>query len=615
MTPAIHYTIGISQPQRHLADITMTVHRLSGPALRLKMAAWTPGSYLIREYARHVRDLRAEGPDGPLPWRKIDKLTWEIETGGATTVSVQYQVYGYELTVRTNHIDTTHAHLTPAATLLYVPGREREPAHVSVDAPEGWQIATGLDRVAGGEYPTFEAQHLDQLIDSPFEIGLHQRHEWQIDGKPHALVIWGHGNEEPARLVADAKRIVETQRDFWGGLPYEHYTFFLMLGGPEAGGGLEHRNSTSLLLPRHIFKPRKNYERYLSLTSHEFFHVWNVKRLRAEPLGPFDYSNENYTRLLWVMEGFTEYYTDLMLARAGLISAERYCERLAEDIVTLQTTPGRQLHSLSAASFDTWIKFYRPDETTPNTTISYYLKGAMAGLILDMLIRQRTGGERSLDDLMRHLYQSYPDSGPGIPEGDGMLRALEAVAPGDWDWRDFFARYVDGVEELPFEAALATVGLSLRWKHKDTAEDGDAPQPKLGARFKSTNGRLLITHVLHGGAAEAAGLSPNDEILAIDSWRVDEASLQARLADHAIGDTVQVTIFRADVLHTLPLTFNTPAPDALSLGQVDQPTAAQRRAYRQWLGQPEAPDDATGAPAAGSSVGTDEITRGGQQPA
>jgi predicted metalloprotease with PDZ domain len=606
VNPSIVYTIGINQPQRHLLDVTMTINAVDVATLLVQMPAWTPGSYLLREYARNVRGFRADSAAGPLSARKQDRLTWAIETAGASSVTVQYQVYGYELTVRTNHIDHTHAHIIPAATLMYVPGRELRPAHVQIVAPAGWQIATGLDPLPAAELPTFVASDLDQLIDSPFEVGLHQRHEFTVDGKPHALVVWGHGNEDPARLVADTQRIVETERDFWGGLPYRHYTFFLLLAGPNAGGGLEHRNSTSLLLPRHIFRPRKSYDRFLSLTAHEFFHVWNVKRLRPAPLGPFDYTRENYTRLLWMMEGITEYYTDLMLVRAGLMTADRYLERLAEDLVTLQTTPGRAQHSLSDSSFDAWIKFYRPDETTPNTTISYYLKGAMAALVLDMALRERTGGAKSLDDVMQYLYTTYPIEGPGIPEADGMQQALQAVAPGEWE--SFFTRYIEGVEELPFDQALQTVGLRLKWGYKDSGESQDVPQPKLGARVKPADGRLQITHVLDGGAADAAGLAPADELIALDSWRIDDGLLSARLADYSVGDTVQITFFRHDVLHTLPLTFNAPPKDRLTLLPVEAPDASQQRNQQAWLGQQpdQRGDSATGA---NSGVGTDEITR------
>ncbi len=609
MSVALRYSVNIDQPQRHLAAITFEIDGVAADTLRVQMPAWTPGSYLMREYARHVRNVQAFSGSQALTCRKLDKLSWEIDTRGVQSVQVRYLVYGHDLTVRTNHIDATHAHLTPAATFMFVPERSSEPLEVSISAPDGWQITTGLDPLTPGA-TTFRADDFDHLVDAPFEIGVQRRLEWDVDGKRHALVIWGQGNEDDEQLVSDAKTIVETERDFWGSLPYAHYTFILLLGGPNAGGGLEHRNSTVLLLPRHIFRPSSNYERYLSLVSHEFFHTWNVKRLRAAPLGPFDYTNENYTRLLWVMEGFTEYYTDLLLVRGGLITPERYLARLAKDIVTLQTTPGRLVQSVSEASLDAWVKLYRPDETTPNTTISYYLKGALVALILDMEIRQRTQGQRSLDDLIRLLYATYPSSGPGIPEDNGMLQALEQIAPGDWS--ALLAQYVDGVAELPFAAALETVGLTLNWSYKHSVEGGDAPQPSLGVRTKAVDGRIKLTHVLDGGAADQAGLAPNDELIAIDGWRVDHDTLQNRLADYSVGATVEVSFFRNDVLHTLPLTFTKPEYDQLTLERSAEPSAEQEANYRSWLNQ--APANSTQpAAAATTPVGTEEISRAPQK--
>lgn len=607
--PTVRYTLAISEPTRHLLDVTVEVDQVEGEVLEVKLPTWTPGSYLIREYARHVRDFNATAEGRALRWRKSDKLTWRIETGGARSVTISYRVYGHELTVRTNHVDSTHAHVIPAATFMFIPGCEQQPVELSVRAPDGWRIATGLDRT-GGDPASFTAANFDQLVDSPLEIGDHRRLEFEVGGKPHALVIWGRGNEDEQQLVEDARKIVEAASEIFGPLPYDHYTFLLMLGGASAGGGLEHRNSTSLLLPRHVFRPRKSYERYLSLTAHEFIHTWNVKRLLPEGLIPFDYTTENYTRLLWLMEGVTEYYTDIVLRRAGLISPERYRERLAEDIVTLQTTPGRRVQSLEDSSFDTWIKFYRPDETTPNTSVSYYLKGALLGLCLDLEIRRRTDNGRSLDDVMRFLYETYALQGRGIPEEGGVERAVADVAGGDW--AEFFARYVAGTDELPFKRALDAAGIALEWGYKDTIEGGDAPRPQLGARVKPDQGRLKVTHVLDGGSAAAAGLAPDDELVALDGWRIDDSNLKDRLADYRVGDTVTVAFFRRDELLHLPMTFLEPPRDKLTLLQVDDPDEQQRRIYESWMQTPWREDEkATATAHAGGSVATatDEVVR------
>ncbi|GAA5530868.1 PDZ domain-containing protein [Herpetosiphon gulosus] len=580
MSVVLDYTLAIPQPQRHIINVTLRIEGLTGSETSLQLPAWTPGSYLLREYARHLRFVEARANGQALVIHKTDRLTWQVQTNGASTITVTYQVYGYELTVRTNHIDATHAHIVPAATLLYLPEYHDCTYNLRLELPNSWEIATGLPQLADGRYGTSD---LDELMDCPFEVGELRRYRFEVVEKAHEVVVWGHGNEDIEQVLADTKQIVETEHAFWGDLPYDYYLFIVLLAGANTYGGLEHRNSTSLLLPRHVFKPSKTYERAQGLIAHEFFHTWNVKRLRAAPLGPFDYTRENYTRLLWVMEGFTEYYTDLMLVRAGLMTPQRYLERLADDITTLQNTPGRLVHSLSSSSFDAWIKFYRPDESTPNTTVSYYLKGGLAALVLDMQLRERSNGQQSLDDLIRYLYRTYPITGPGIPEADGMQQALQTLTGSDWS--EYFANYIDGLSELPYAEAFATVGLQLQWTYKDRDSQGN-PRPQLGARTKAVEGRVQITHVLDGGDADRAGLAAGDELIALDGWRIDEDGLNKRLADYPIGATVQLSFFRRDELLHLPVTFSQPNPDFLSLTLVSQPSASQRQQAAAWLGTP-----------------------------
>ncbi len=421
-----------------------------------------------------------------------------------------------------------------------------------------------------------------------FELGTHRTLRFTVDGKPHRIVVWGHGNEDDARLVADTQRIVEVERDFWGGLPYEHYTFFLMLGGRGAGGGLEHRNSTSLLLPRWIFQPAKSYERFLSLTAHEFFHTWNVKRLRGAGLGPFDYTAETYTPLLWAMEGITEYYTDLLLCRAGLLTPERYLERVAEDIEQLQATPGRHLQSLECASFDAWIKYYRPDENSVNTAVSYYLKGALVALALDLTIRERTAGAHSLDDVLRWLFERYPLSGPGVPD-DGYQVAVQAVT--GLDLSDFFARYIQGVAEVPFAALFKAVGLSMQWSYKLRRPDSEDGAPTLGLRTKQDQGQLKVVSVLRDGPAAQAGLSAEDELVALNGARLsDEASLIERLAELPAGVAAELITFRREQLRRVVVTPAAAPRAAIKLVAAADASAEQRAAQQRWLtGAPGSP--------------------------
>jgi predicted metalloprotease with PDZ domain len=346
------------------------------------------------------------------------------------------------------------------------------------------------------------------------------------------------------------------------------------------GGGLEHGNSVAMLVDRWTFQPCEAYERYLGLTAHEFFHVWNVKRIRAEPLGPFDYSRENYTRQLWAMEGVTDHYTDLLLLRAGLIDGSRYLELVAEKIAALQGQPGRTLQSLEQSSFDAWIKLYRPDENTPNTSISYYLKGGLVALLLDLELREHTGGDHSLDDVLRALFERYPLDGPGIPEDGGYRAAIEQVAPGT-SFAELFERYIAGVDELNYERALGYAGLRLDWKHERASDQAPA---WLGIRTKNEHGHFKVTHVLANGPAYAAGIYAGDELLALDGFRLDEGKLKARLAEHSAGDTVTFSLFRRDELLHVPVRLAAAPADKLALVPREDATPGQRRIYEGWIG-------------------------------
>lgn len=595
MQPMISYTIAMPRPQTHLYDVTVEIGGVAGLSLDVALPVWTPGSYMVREYARHIQQFAARAGDRPLAWRKLDKSTWRIETGGSATVTLSYRVYAYELSVRTSHLDASHGYFNPATLCMYVPGRAAEPLAVHVEAPEGWRVTTGLaasdaadPRDVRDDARSFVARDYDELVDSPFECGTHRLLRFDVDGITHRIALWGRGNEDEQRLVADTGAIVLAARDMFGGLPYPHYTFIVHLSS-ERGGGLEHRNSVSMLIGRWAFQPARSYERYLQLTAHEFFHVWNVKRIRAEPLGPFDYSRENYTRQLWEMEGVTEYYTDLLLLRAGLITPARYLELLADSIVTLQGQPGRAMQSLEQSSFDAWIKFYQPDEHTPNSAISYYLKGALVALLLDLEIRRRTEGERSLDDVLRYLYGAYPIDGPGIPEDGGYRAAVEAVAASaapEGDARSFaafFARYVAGVDELDYERALGYAGLRMDWSCERAPEQGRAPA-WLGLKLKTENGRAKVSAVLSDGPAYAAGVAAGDELLALDGYRTGEDDLSARIAERSPGDQVTLALFRRDELLHITVTLAAAPYDKLAIRALDRPTAEQRRMYARWMG-------------------------------
>ncbi|MGB7925618.1 MAG: PDZ domain-containing protein [Pyrinomonadaceae bacterium] len=580
--PDISYNVSMSKPFTHLLEVEMRVRLASAAqAVDLVMPVWTPGSYLVREYERHVQDFVAADEGGrPLPWRKVNKNTWRIDAGRAREFAVHYRVYANEMTVRTNELNDRHAFWTNAALLMYVDGHLNAPATLRIVPPPAWKIATGLPAVAG-QQNTFRADNFDILYDSPVEVGPFKTLTFDVQSVPHRIVIEGDGNYDAERMRNDIKKVVEAQAQMMGDIPYRDYTFILNLR-PTGSGGLEHLNSTALIWPRFGFGTPADYRDFLGLASHEFFHLWNVKRIRPDALGPFDYTKENYTRLLWVAEGITSYYETIFLRRAGLISDREYLSLTSKAIQDAQNVPGRFVMSVEEASFDAWIKYYRPDENSVNSQVSYYDKGALLGLLLDLRIRKLSGGARSLDDVMRYLYTEFSKKGRNYTPEE-FQRAAELAAGSSLE--DFFRRYVRGREELDYNAALSGVGLML-----DTT-GATAPTPAversyLGARLKQDNDRLILDRVYSGTPAYDQGLNTNDQIVALDGLRVNQESFNARLAEKRPGDTITLTFFRIDDLRSLTIKLGGRLDAPYRIVPVKEPNAEQSRLYQGWLGTP-----------------------------
>ncbi|HEX8692528.1 MAG TPA: PDZ domain-containing protein [Longimicrobium sp.] len=585
----VSYRLRMPEPHTHLLEVVLTAEEVREPA-RVVMPSWTPGSYLMREFPRNVVHFVAvDGAGRELPSRKTDKNTWLVDAPPDGLLRARLIVYADELTVRTSHLDATHASINGASVFPYLAGRESAPHRLGVEAPPGWRTTTSL--AEDGAPNAFLAADYDELVDSPLEIGTHELIEWEVEGRRHRYAVWGRGNWERERLVADTTRIVRAEHALFGTLPYRDYTFIVHLT-PGGAGGLEHRASTQLLADRWSFRGPP-YESFLGLAAHELFHAWNGKRIRPAVLGPFDYTREAYTRELWVVEGLTTYYTDLLLRRAGLISQARYLEKLGEMISRWQTLPGRVVQPLADASFDTWIKFYRPDANTPNATISYYQKGALVALLLDLRIRAATGNGRSLDDVMRALWERWGACDRGFPEG-----AVEEVAQevAGADLRAFFDRALRSTEELEYDEPLAAAGLALRPAHAPppgapapTGPVGDPSAERLrtevrtGLQFKLEGWRTLVAHVLAGSAAWRAGVNAGDELVALDGMRIGGETLVARLQEKPPGSRAQLTVFRRDELVTLSLEVETGPPTRFLVRPVEAPTPAQRAVLEDWL--------------------------------
>ena len=564
------------QPATHIVHVAVEVRDPPAGA-EVRLPVWIPGSYMVREFARHVQSFEASDEGGrPLAWRKTRKDAWTIENGPGRPLRLEFDFYANELTVRTSHVDATHAFINTANLLPYLPGRTDAPSSLEVQIPPSWRVHSGLRREKDSN--VFLADDYDELADSPLHAGPEPSVEFKVEGISHTIAPWGRGNMDLERLAADVERIVAAEAAVFGGLPYGRYCFILLLtdGGR---GGLEHRGSTALMVPRFSFRAAQLYERVLQLVAHEFFHTWNVKRIHPEwRTGSVDYAAENYTGLLWAMEGITDYYSPLTLRRAGLISPERYLELLGDQMSDLAATPGRHLQSLEEASFDAWIKYYRPDEHSANSSVSYYLKGGLASLVLDLEMRRRTAGERSLDDLMRFLWEGYGRAGQGVPE-DGFRPAVEAVAGGNWRW--FFEQAIGGRGDLDYAPGLAAVGLGVNWR-----ADPKGPEAWLGLRLRTEAGRAKIATVLSDGPAWGSGLSAGDELLALDGFRVDESGLDDRLRDYAPRDVVRLTVFRRDELVEVRLTLGARPPTRASLKKIRRANVRQRELYESWLGAP-----------------------------
>lgn len=556
----LRYTVRFSQPSAHLLEIELIVPTEGRDSIELMQPIWTPGSYLVREYTRQLEGMEARAGGGTaLPVAKTRKNRWRISCAGVGEVKVTYRVYAREMSVQGNWVDGSFALLNGAPTFVTLADDTGPRAHeVLVVAPNEWKrIVTGLPDAPDGASGHFLAADYDTLVDCPIYVGNAAVYEFQVEGKPHHLVNEGEENVwDGPRSARDVEAIVRAQAAFWGFLPYEKYIFFNILS--ETGGGLEHKNSTVLMASRWATRKHASYLGWLNLVSHEYFHTWNVKRLRPVELGPFDYENEVYTPSLWIAEGVTSYYDRLFVRRAGLCTVDEFLEgdpvsgtgsedASKNDIERLQETPGRLVQALENASFDAWIKFYRRDENTANTAISYYVKGAVVGWLLDAQIRKLTNNAKCLDDVMRAAYARY--SGTRGYSADEFRKLASEVAGADLS--DFFHRALSTTEELDYSAALEWFGLKFAEKASEKSKpetDESSKKPWLGIDVRNESGRLVVTQVRRDGPAYQAGLNVGDELLATGELRIPPDQWSKRLALYRPDETISFLISRRDRL-------------------------------------------------------------------
>ncbi|MDA7858732.1 PDZ domain-containing protein, partial [Mariniblastus sp.] len=634
---ALQYTVDLEDARNHYLTIKVVVPVVSDTT-ELMMAVWTPGSYLVREYARNIDSMTVTSGDRELEFEKIRKNRWLVETKGIKSFEVSYRLYCNEMSVRTNWVGNQYAMINGAPTFITVPDRLDQQHEVQLLLPRNWtRSATSLKSVGDNPH-RFVAENFDELVDSPIVAGNVSVYPFVVGGIEHQLVNVGEsGYWDGTKAATDLKKIVEAHQEMWGVVPYDRYMFINMI--VESGGGLEHDNSSVLMTSRWSFRDRGRYKSWLSLASHEFFHTWNIRRLRPKSLVTYDYENEVYTDSLWIAEGITSYYEDLALLRAGLLSRSEFLSRLSGDVEGVQRTGGRKLQSLKDSSYDAWIKYYRPDENSSNTRISYYSKGAVAAFLLDARIRKLTKGEKSLDDLMRKLFADYVTTGYTTDE----FRAAASELAGE-DLSDWFASVIDSTDELDY-SDIEAIGVIPPYKksatkatkesdkkesdkkesdkkesdkkesdkkesdkkesdkkESDKKEEGtkvlaglsglkdrlasavgvkartstSRGRPYLGFRTSAADGIVKVTSVKPNSPASDVGINIEDEVIAVNGFRIT-SSVDSRLSQYEVGDELEILISRRGQLMTLNLTIGQLESSSYRLRFVSRPSKEQRR--------------------------------------
>jgi len=578
----------VSFPQRHnqYAHVS-AVWPVVGDYLELSMPSWTPGSYLIRDFAANVESLQARDADGkPREVRKIAKNRWRIEAAGTARLTTDYTVWAGELNVATSWVEAGGALLNGASIFLYSEALRRQPQEVTLQLPPEWPaLHTTLPE--SGAPRTYRAADYDELVDSPIVMGTLDRQAFRVAGQSYALVVpAGNPLWDAERARDDVQKIIEAQQAFWGVNPFDReYLFFNFFMGPF--GGLEHDQGTVMMCNPWQMTERQEYIKWLGLVSHEFFHAWNVRRMRPAVLADYDYDREMYTRELWLAEGLSSYYDDLLLFRAGLLGVGEYLELLAQEIRNYEVMPGRQVRSAEHASFDTWIKQYQPDENSVNSTVSYYRKGAVIGFVTDTEIRRATANRASLDTVMRGMYERYGPGGPGqgaYPPG-AFEQQVEAIAGAEV--RAFVEDLLQRTDDPDVDEALEWYGLSLdRAPARAGAPAGATVEPGgFGIVWGADDGRLIAEQVVLGHSGAQAGMLPGDELLAIDGFRVTAADYAARIRRLSPGQRVALTLARHERLLTLEVGVQEAIPESYAVVSRKKLRRAEQKRLETWLGQ------------------------------
>lgn len=570
----INYILSFPAPHTHYVEVEMHISDIVNNNLQLKMAVWTPGSYLIREFQKNIDFVEYKAENNI--WKRLeksDKNTWLLNVENRNEITLRYAVYSFEYSVRTNFVDTTHALINGASTFLYIDGAEDTALNINIHPFDEWQqISTALSQAGDNKWQR-TAANIDELIDSPIEIGNHTSYFFQAASIQHELAIYGESNIEVEKIIEDFKKIIEEEVKIFGSHPCEKYVFIIH-HTDSSYGGLEHLNSSVNHITRWSYD-KENYQRSISLLAHEYFHLWNVKRIRPSSLIPYNYNTENYTDLLWFFEGITSYYDDYVCYRAGVTPLDSFLKIIEKNINDVINNTGFNVQTLSESSFDTWLKYYRRNENSINAHVNYYTQGALIAMLIDLSIIHASNGQKSLDDVMRTLYDAYlKQNYKGITEDDIIL-AIDSVCPiNSKNLLDQYLRSTTPIHVIDF---FENIGIEAN-------EKSDENVIYLGLGFSWKENKLMITQVDKQYGASIGGLSAEDEIIAIDGFRVNK-NYKNIYAHKKVNDTIEVTIARQGILKTLQVPLTADRFKKITLQKLSNPNESQQIKLEKWLGK------------------------------
>ncbi|MEY3843927.1 MAG: hypothetical protein RL293_349 [Bacteroidota bacterium] len=542
----VSYELRMPKPQNHYFEVQMNINGNDDAQVEVKMPVWTPGSYLVREFSKNVNLVKAFSKDGKsISVTKKSKNAWIINAGKEKDIQVKYEVYAFELSVRTPFLDLTHGFVSGSGVFMYTEKSKNQAGEVTVIPHDSFKrISTSLPVDAGykGIGQRFQFENYDQLVDCPMEIGNQEIFEFTAAGVNHTVAMYGEANYNVEQLKRDMAKIVEAETAVIGKNPNKIYTF-IVHNVVDGQGGLEHMNSTVLSVNRWTYAG-KQYVDFLNLVAHEYFHLWNVKRIRPVELGPFNYDTENYTSLLWVMEGFTSYYDELILRRTGFYTEEEFLAKLQSSINYVEGTPGSRVQPVAHASFDAWVKAYRPNENSSNTTMTYYSRGSVLASVIDAMIVAETDGKKCLDHFLQQLYVTYYEGlKRGFSETEFKMELAKFVGK---NMDDFFAKYVDGTEIIPYKEFYGPVGLNV--------QDVTTNNPSFGASVREEGGKVMVKSVRFGSCAEEAGISVGDEIIGCNGYRVDQSMFEGMMSGMSSFESCEILVAREEQLFSVKAT-------------------------------------------------------------